>query len=118
MRDNRPRGNMKFPVFCTLALIIASVPSLFAQPVLTSLYTFSGGSDGGRPSGGLVANSTGSLFGVTTKGGTGGGGTIFELTPPTTPGNPWTFAVLYSFTNNSADGFIPVGPLVLRPDGS
>jgi len=104
--------------FYKLALSLTIASTVFSQPVLTNLYTFTGGSDGGRPSGGLVANPLGSLFGVTTKGGTGGGGTVFELTPPTTPGNPWTFAVLYSFTNNSVDGFGPVGPLVVRPDGS
>jgi hypothetical protein len=92
--------------------------TVFSQPALTNLYTFTGASDGGRPSGGLVANPSSSLFGVTTKGGTGGGGTVFELTPPTTPGNPWAFAVLHSFANNSTDGFSPVGPLVVRPDGS
>jgi uncharacterized repeat protein (TIGR03803 family) len=110
------RAVVKSLAFCTLT--VAILPSLVAQPVLTNLYTFTGGSDGGQPSGGLVANSSGALFGVTTTGGTGGGGTVFELTPPTTPGNPWTFAVLYSFTYNSADGFDPVGPLVIRPDGS
>jgi uncharacterized repeat protein (TIGR03803 family) len=104
--------------FHKLALSFTLASTVFSQPTLTNLYTFSGGSDGGRPSGGLVANSSGSLFGVTTKGGTGAGGTVFELTPPSTPGSPWTLTVLYSFTYNSTDGFDPVGPLVLRPDGS
>jgi uncharacterized repeat protein (TIGR03803 family) len=101
-------------LFHKLALSLTIASTVFSQPVLTNLYTFTDGSDGGRPSGGLVANAGGSLFGVTATGGTGGGGTVFELTP----GNPWTFEVLYSFTYNSTDGYQPVGPLVLRPDGS
>jgi len=59
----------------------------------TILHSFADGDDGGVPYGGLIANKSGSLYGSATEGGTGGGGTIFELTPSN---GSWTFTVLYS----------------------
>jgi uncharacterized repeat protein (TIGR03803 family) len=43
------------------------------------LYTFQNGSDGGTPYTGLVADSSGDLYGAATQGGVNGGGTVFEL---------------------------------------
>jgi uncharacterized repeat protein (TIGR03803 family) len=53
------------------------------------LHAFAGGSDGGYPFGGLLADSKGNLYG-TTSGGMPGHGTVFELTgtgslPPLPP---------------------------------
>ena len=46
------------------------------------LYTFSGGSDGGRPLGGLVLDAHGNLYGTTYRGGANGDfGVVFEITP-------------------------------------
>jgi uncharacterized repeat protein (TIGR03803 family) len=47
---------------------------------LTSLYSFSGGNDGGNPEAGLVQGSDGSFYGTTYDGGTNGMGTVFRLT--------------------------------------
>ncbi|MGA2748339.1 MAG: choice-of-anchor tandem repeat GloVer-containing protein [Verrucomicrobiota bacterium] len=47
--------------------------------VLTSLYSFGGGSDGAYPYAGLVQSSNGRFYG-TTAGGLGGVGTVFRLT--------------------------------------
>jgi hypothetical protein len=44
------------------------------------LHGFTGGSDGSNPSGVIVGKS-GALYGTTAYGGTGGWGTVFELTP-------------------------------------
>jgi uncharacterized repeat protein (TIGR03803 family) len=60
----------------------------------TILYNFSFGNDGGSPNAGLVSDSEGNLYGATGSGGTGGGGTVFELSPM---GLGWAFQVLYSF---------------------
>jgi uncharacterized repeat protein (TIGR03803 family) len=60
----------------------------------TVLYNFSSENDGGSPNAGLVSDSEGNLYGATGSGGTGGGGTIFELSPM---GLQWAFDVLYSF---------------------
>jgi uncharacterized repeat protein (TIGR03803 family) len=47
----------------------------------TILYNFTSGNDGGAPEAPLIIGSNGSLFGTTSAGGTGGNGTVFELTP-------------------------------------
>ena len=61
------------------------------------LYTFQGGSDGASPFGGLIFDPSGNLYGTTPSGGSGGGGTVFILTPSN--GN-WTLGVVYSFTGS------------------
>jgi len=60
-----------------------------------ALYRFSNGNDGFMPLGGLIFDSAGNLYGTTTNGGSGGGGTVFELSPS---GDTWTYSVLYSFS--------------------
>jgi len=78
------------------------------------LYSFTGGNDGGNPSGTLLFDSAGNLYGTTFYGGGGGCddgyntgcGTVFELTPSS--GN-WTLTTLYDFSatgdgNNPAAG--------------
>ena len=47
---------------------------------LTTLYSFTGGADGGSPNAGVVVDSSGNVYGITTHGGSGYG-TIFVLTP-------------------------------------
>jgi uncharacterized repeat protein (TIGR03803 family) len=57
------------------------------------LHNFDMQSDGGTPYAGLVFDKSGNLYGAATQGGdgSGGGGTIFELSPS---GDKWTFSVL------------------------
>jgi uncharacterized repeat protein (TIGR03803 family) len=73
---------------------------------VTTLYTFMGGSDGANP-GGLIEDSSGTLFGTTYGGGASGDGTIFELSPNGQGG--WTETVLYSFTNGADGGGLQPG---------
>ena len=63
------------------------------------LYSFTGGTDGAFPSGNLILDhKTGKLYGI--AGGLSDYDTaVFELSPPTQPGNPWTETVIYSFTS-------------------
>ena len=70
------------------------------------LYTFQGGNDGGQPAAGLIFDAVGNLYGATTSWGTGGGGTVFKLTPS---GGSWTYSVLTSLTGS--DG--PVASLTM-----
>ncbi len=78
----------------------------------TTLYSFTGGTDGGTPRGGLVQDSAGNLYGVTWGGGdvdcnSGYGcGTLFEVDPAGTE------TVLHTFIGGN-DGTWPVG---LVPD--
>ena len=47
----------------------------------TDLYDFTGGSDGANPIGSLILDSSGNIFGTTSKGGANGNGVAFEITP-------------------------------------
>jgi len=61
----------------------------------STLYSFTGGSDGGNPIGGVAIDAAGNLYGTTEDGGSGasGGGTVWELMPSN---GSWTFTVLQS----------------------
>jgi len=67
------------------------------------IYDFPNVDDGNSPVGGLIFDSAGNLYGTTVGGGSGGGGTVFELSPS---GDTWTFTPLYSFSgpNGVSDG--------------
>jgi uncharacterized repeat protein (TIGR03803 family) len=58
------------------------------------LHSFTGGNDGAVPIGGLSIDSGGNLYGTTSADGSGGCGTIFELTPANVGR---TFSTIYSF---------------------
>jgi len=76
------------------------------------LYNFQGADDGGRPAGGLIFDQSGNLYGTTAIAGSGGTGTVFELTPSN---GAWTFSLLYSFVGNF-DG--PRGSLFMDAAGN
>jgi len=86
---------------------------------LTTLYSFTGGSDGGNPAAALVQGADGNFYGTTSAGGsytnqnshgTWGYGTVFSIS---TNG---TLTSLYSFTGGS-DGANPQAGLVQARDG-
>lgn len=80
-----------------------------------TMWTFTGGNDGGVPVGSLVLDQSGNLYGTTTQGGTGVVGTVFELS--STDGKTWSENVLYNFTGNN-DGGEPMGNVLLGSDGA
>jgi uncharacterized repeat protein (TIGR03803 family) len=47
----------------------------------TTLHIFTGGNDGAIPEAGLVLDGAGNLYGTTGRGGSAGGGIVFEITP-------------------------------------
>jgi uncharacterized repeat protein (TIGR03803 family) len=63
------------------------------------------------PIGGVVIGENGVLFGTTATNGTSGGGTVFALKPPTSPGGRWTEKVLHNFT--LIDGDYPYAGVVI-----
>ena len=73
------------------------------------LYRFTGNLDGTIPLGPLIADKSGRLFGTCSRGGNTAnfGGTVFELTPPTTPGRAWTKHTLWTFGVTTGDGQAP-----------
>jgi uncharacterized repeat protein (TIGR03803 family) len=71
----------------------------------TTVYTFSGGSDGGSPLAGLTYHA-GKLFGTTVNGGSGRQGTIFSIDIKS-----GAETTLYSFPGGAAGGF-SIGRLI------
>ena len=97
--------------------------------VLNTLYTFTGGTDGGDPQT-IIIGPDGALYGSAGYGGPGdcpfgdnlGCGYIFRLRPPATPCRtvscPWTKTILYTFTGAGQDGAFPVGQIAFDAAGS
>jgi hypothetical protein len=75
----------------------------------TTLYTFTGLTDGGSPRAGLTFDKAGNLYGTTITGtGTSTSGTLFELSPPATSGGTWTLATLHGWNSvNDPSGNSP-----------
>jgi uncharacterized repeat protein (TIGR03803 family) len=89
-----------FAVYCLLGSVqcLAQNASVLTTPP-TTLYTFTGGNDGAQPRSfgpALVLGPDRLLYG-TAAGGSGGGGVVFKLIPPSKPGGAWTENVIYSF---------------------
>jgi uncharacterized repeat protein (TIGR03803 family) len=85
---------------------------------LTTLWSFSGGEDGGFPLAGLIADRKGALYGTTYMGGAFGAGVVFKLVPPAVAGQtPWPETVLWTFTEGS-DGGLPSGDLIADHTGA
>jgi uncharacterized repeat protein (TIGR03803 family) len=80
----------------------------------TLLHGFGGGhSDGGSPAASLIFDSLGDLYGTTTTGGRGDGGTVFKVKTDGTG-----FAILHSFRGEASDGANPRASLVLDSSGN
>jgi uncharacterized repeat protein (TIGR03803 family) len=85
------------------------------------LHNFGGGKDGEYPTGNLVFDSTGNLYGTTEGGGSHGngeenvGGTAFKVTPKS--GTASTETVIHSF-GGSGDGISPRASLIFDSAGN
>ena len=81
----------------------------------STLYSFKAGTDGLLPIGALAVAKNGTVYGVTSEGGTTtslcgqGCGTIFSLTPA---GKTYHYSTLYRFADGT-DGRFPTGGIVL-----
>jgi uncharacterized repeat protein (TIGR03803 family) len=78
---------------------------------LTTLYSFTGNTDGCRPSGGLTLGTDGNFYGTTQGSDCSEPGTIFRITPA------GKLTTLYTFTCK-ADGCYPLTPPVEGRDGN
>ena len=99
----------------TVFEVIANANGKWTESVL---YSFTGGQDGGQPSGGLTFDAAGNLYGTTNFGGSAncklGCGTIFKLTHGS---GYWAETVVYTFTGGS-DGREPYAGLVSDGQGN
>jgi uncharacterized repeat protein (TIGR03803 family) len=91
----------------------AHLGGAWAEAVLCG---FGDSTEGTFPVGGVVIGSGGVLFGTTKEGGGSNQGTVFSLTPPASPGSPWTETVLYNFTGGS-DGGEPLAGVAIDNSG-
>lgn len=91
----------------TLAIDAYTAPSV----TLSSLYSFTGGTDGGDPNG-LMQETNGIFYGTTAAGGAHGAGSIFAMTPS------GAVAPLYSFNSASSGASTPAAGLTQGPDGN
>ncbi len=110
-----------------LLLALLFCAAAFAQSTETVLYSFGAyQTDGVGPTGGLLFDTQGNIYGTTLGGGThtcgddGGCGTVYELSP--SPGG-YTETILYNFcsTNNPStclDGAEPWGGLICDKFGN
>jgi len=109
-------------------LVVLNVPAQTktlgaTENILWSFGTGTDASGGAAPLGGLIMDSKGSLYGTTPVGGTHinpangeGYGTVFELTPPSSIGGPWTESILWNFGNS--DGSSPERSLIMDSGGN
>ena len=91
--------------------------------ILSTLYAFQGGNDGGYPTARVVLGPNHVLYGTTSgEGDNGGHGTVFILRPPSHPCRsincPWTETVLYQFTGTDDGGNPGYGDLAFDAAGN
>lgn len=65
-----------------------------------TLIQFSGGGGGSHPSGGVIFDRNGNIYGTTSKDGAQGGGIVFMLSPSN---GTWNFSVIYNLVGSSGD---------------
>lgn len=113
---------VQFLALFAITLIFA--PAVSAAGKYKVLYSFKGGNDGNFPSGALLFDGAGNLYGTTVNGGTSGSclygegtgcGIAFELTPQ--QNGKWTENVIHRFQGGS-DGANPNGSLIADTAGN
>ena len=82
-----------------------------AQGFFTTVYAFTGGTDGSHPQAGLILGSDGNFYGTTINGANQDGGTAFQLTPA------GKLTTLHAFDLTRNEGTNPAGPLLDGGDG-
>src|SRR5579863_7120062 len=89
-------------LLAALAILAPYSIAQTADSAFTTLYSFAGGSDGASPFARVTVGENGVLYGTTRYGGTSNGGTVFQLTPPSSESGAWTETILYRFPNYSS----------------
>jgi hypothetical protein len=107
------RSRVLFVVVLAYLLLLATIARSSTFKVL---HSFGGPNDGAYPTGPLLFDSQGNLYGVTGGGpGEYGNGVVFELIPQ--EDGSWKEAILYTFAGGS-DGAGPYGNVVFGASGS
>jgi uncharacterized repeat protein (TIGR03803 family) len=110
-------------IVAVMVFVLASTAS--AEWKEKVLYSFQGVPDGAVPTGALVFDKAGNLYGATGDGGAstcdgpGQCGTVYQLAPPAKNGGAWTETVLHVFKGHAYnDGATPEGGLVIDQAGN
>ena len=82
-----------------------------AAGALTTIHSFSNGTDGGHPYGGLIQTADGRFYATTTGGGPANLGTVFKMD------SVGTVTTLHAFVGG-AEGALPNAGLIHATDGS
>jgi len=92
---------------------VGTVFEVSATGTETVLYSFTGGADGGYPSGGVIMDAAGDLYGTTQYGGSHENeGVVYKLT------QTGILTVLHSFVGGKTDGCYPFGTPVMDRNGN
>jgi uncharacterized repeat protein (TIGR03803 family) len=103
-------GTYKFGTFYELSAPVDGVRTF------TVLHEFAGSSSDGKfPSGNLVFDAAGNIYG-TAGAGANGEGIVYKLSPGA--GGTWTFSIIYNFGSSAEDGDGPAGGLVMDAAGN
>ncbi len=94
----------KYAQICLLVVTVAISATSFAATEKI-LHSFNAWPHGNQPSGGLIADAAGNLYGVVASGGTYGYGAVYKLTPGT---NGYTETLIYNF-GATTGGNAPLG---------
>ncbi len=119
------RATSVVPILYSLLLLTLFSSIALAQQEESLPFSFS---NGAQPGGELISDPAGNLYGVTTYGGANpcknsvgavvGCGTVYELSPPSSPSGQWTQTELYNFPPAGNDALNPIGRLVLDVSGN
>jgi uncharacterized repeat protein (TIGR03803 family) len=101
------------PILAALTMTLMLPLTTWGASKYKVLYEFTGGADGGTPTG-LIIDKLGNLYGTTSAGGATGNGTVFKLEP--LPGGTWKETVLHSF--KGPDGSAPETGLISDASGN
>ena len=100
-----------------MAVLFILLASAAQAQTFQVIHNFTGGADGGNPSGRLTIDGGGHLYGTSYSGGIewpgGPGGVVFKVSPA---GSGWLESPIYSFTQFS-DGDDPAAGALFGPDG-
>jgi uncharacterized repeat protein (TIGR03803 family) len=108
-------------LLAAILVVVALSSANLCAATESIIYAFPGLPNGWGPTGPMVMDTAGNLYGTTAFGGLTnpyqflGCGIVFELSPPTSSGGQWTEQILYSF-KTQGDGCYPVG-LVIDKSG-
>jgi uncharacterized repeat protein (TIGR03803 family) len=108
------RETLRFLVI--LMAVLLSGVALAAGSTESVIYSFPTYATG-CPTGNLVEDSAGNLYGVAAECALSDPGAVFELTPPVAPARVWTERVLYAFTGGD-DGDRPQAGLIFDGAGN